>query len=181
MIAQRVSAGFHPPMNTQPQRGDKTPSPHEHENPIASPEHDNAPEHESDKPQSLKAAKSPSGRAARPANPRRTRRYRDRDRHRYRKLSDIFARPPCCPKLIFTPRRRAEVGIPLHHRFPRCARSRCSNARPRLRSREQRCRLLPAVAQWTAQLLQTIRNGIVLRMRGLAALAPLRISMAAYL
>jgi hypothetical protein len=26
MIAQRVSAGFRPPMNTQPQRGDRTPS-----------------------------------------------------------------------------------------------------------------------------------------------------------
>jgi hypothetical protein len=41
-------------------------------------------------------------------------------------------------------------------------------------------RLLPAVIQLTAQFLRTIRNGILLRMRWLAALAPLRISMAAY-
>jgi hypothetical protein len=42
-------------------------------------------------------------------------------------------------------------------------------------------RLLPAAMQLTAQFIRTIRNGIVLRMRRLAALAPLRISMAAYL
>jgi hypothetical protein len=34
-------------------------------------------------------------------------------------------------------------------------------------------RLLPAVVQQTAQFIRTIRNGIVLRMRWLAALAPL--------
>jgi hypothetical protein len=42
-------------------------------------------------------------------------------------------------------------------------------------------RLLPAVVQLTAQFIRTIRNGIVLRMRWLAALAPLRTSMTAYL
>jgi hypothetical protein len=42
-------------------------------------------------------------------------------------------------------------------------------------------RLLPAVVQLTTQFIRTIRDGIVLRMRGLAALPPLRISMAAYL
>ncbi len=42
-------------------------------------------------------------------------------------------------------------------------------------------RLLPEVVQLTAQFLRTIRNGMVLQMRWLAALAPLRISMAAYL
>jgi hypothetical protein len=42
-------------------------------------------------------------------------------------------------------------------------------------------RLLPAVVQLTAQFIRTIRNGIVLRMRWLAALARLRISMTAYL
>jgi hypothetical protein len=42
-------------------------------------------------------------------------------------------------------------------------------------------RLLPAVVQLAVQFIRTIRNGIVLRMRWLAALAPLRISMAAYL
>ena len=41
-------------------------------------------------------------------------------------------------------------------------------------------RLLPAVVQQTAQFIRTIRNGIVLRMRWLAALAPLRTSLAAY-
>jgi hypothetical protein len=41
-------------------------------------------------------------------------------------------------------------------------------------------RLLPAVIQRTAQFIRTIRDGIVLRMRWLAALALLRISMAAY-
>jgi hypothetical protein len=50
---------------------------------------------------------------------------------------DVFACPP--PARNSFSRRDAEpaeVGIPLHHRFPRCARSRCSNTRPRLRSRE---------------------------------------------
>jgi hypothetical protein len=42
-------------------------------------------------------------------------------------------------------------------------------------------RLLPAVVHLTAQFIRTIRNGIVLRMRWLAALAPLRTSSAAYL
>jgi hypothetical protein len=42
-------------------------------------------------------------------------------------------------------------------------------------------RLLPGVVQLTAQFIRTLRNGIALRMRWLAALAPLRISMAAYL
>jgi hypothetical protein len=41
--------------------------------------------------------------------------------------------------------------------------------------------LLPAVVELTAQFIRTIRNGIVLRMRWLAALAPLRISITAYL
>ena len=41
--------------------------------------------------------------------------------------------------------------------------------------------LLPPVVQLTAQFIRTIRNGIVVRMRWLAALAPLRISEAAYL
>ena len=42
-------------------------------------------------------------------------------------------------------------------------------------------RLLPAVVPLTAQFIRTIRNGIALRMRWLAALAPLRISMTACL
>jgi hypothetical protein len=42
-------------------------------------------------------------------------------------------------------------------------------------------RLLPALVQLTAKFTRAIRIGIVLRMRWLAALAPLRISMAAYL
>ncbi len=42
-------------------------------------------------------------------------------------------------------------------------------------------RLLPGVVQLTAQFIRTIRNETVLRMRWLAALAPLRIFMAAYL
>jgi hypothetical protein len=42
-------------------------------------------------------------------------------------------------------------------------------------------RLMPAVVQLTAGFIRTIRNGMVLRMRWLATLAPLRISMAAYL
>ncbi len=42
-------------------------------------------------------------------------------------------------------------------------------------------RLLPAVAQLTAQFIRTIRNGIALQMVWLAALASLQISMAAYL
>jgi hypothetical protein len=42
-------------------------------------------------------------------------------------------------------------------------------------------RLLPAVVQLTAKFTRAIRIGIILRMRWLAALAPLRISMAAYL
>jgi len=40
--------------------------------------------------------------------------------------------------------------------------------------------LLPAVVQLTVQFIRTIRNGIVPRMRCLAAPAPLRISMTAY-
>jgi hypothetical protein len=42
-------------------------------------------------------------------------------------------------------------------------------------------RLLPEVVPLTAQFIRTIRNGILLRLQWLAALAPLRISMAAYL
>jgi hypothetical protein len=42
-------------------------------------------------------------------------------------------------------------------------------------------RLLPAVVQLKAPFLRTIRNGIVLRMRWLAALASLRNSVTAYL
>jgi hypothetical protein len=42
-------------------------------------------------------------------------------------------------------------------------------------------RLLPAVVQLAVQFIRTIRNGIVLRMRWLAALAPLGVSMAVYL
>jgi hypothetical protein len=42
-------------------------------------------------------------------------------------------------------------------------------------------RLLAAVVPLTAQFIQTLRNGIVVRMRWRAALAPLRISMAACL
>ena len=57
MIAQRVSAGFRPPMKTQPRMGRQIPSPYERQYPIASPEPGNAPEHEADKPQSLEAAK----------------------------------------------------------------------------------------------------------------------------
>ena len=45
----------------------------------------------------------------------------------------------------------AEVGIPIHHRFPRCARSRCSNTRPRLRSRETRRRpSIDCCRQWSS-------------------------------
>ena len=42
-------------------------------------------------------------------------------------------------------------------------------------------RLLPPVVHLRAQVIRTIRNGIVVRMRWLAALAPLQISKAAYL
>ena len=42
-------------------------------------------------------------------------------------------------------------------------------------------RLLPVEVPLTVQFIRTLRNGIVLRMRWLAALAPLRIYMAAYL
>jgi hypothetical protein len=42
-------------------------------------------------------------------------------------------------------------------------------------------RQLPAVVPLTVQFIRTIRNGIVLRMRWLPALATLRISTAAYL
>jgi hypothetical protein len=41
-------------------------------------------------------------------------------------------------------------------------------------------RLLPAVVQLAAQIIRTLRNGIVLQMRWLAALNPLRISLTAY-
>ena len=70
---------------------------------------------ETDKPQSLKA---PSGRGTRPATLRLTRRYRYRDRHRYRKLSDVFACPP--PARNSFSRRDAEpaeVGIPFMTAF----------------------------------------------------------------
>ena len=54
---------------------------------------------------------------------------------------DVFACPPSGPKLILTPRRRArrDWNI-LHHGIPGCARRRCLDARPRLRSRETRWR-----------------------------------------
>jgi hypothetical protein len=84
---------------------------------------------------------APCVRATRPATPRRARRYRDRDRHRYRKLSDVFECPP--PARNSFSRRDAEpaeVGIPLHHGFPGCMQKRCSNTRLRLRSRERRWR-----------------------------------------
>jgi hypothetical protein len=42
-------------------------------------------------------------------------------------------------------------------------------------------RLLPAVVQLTVQFIRTIRNGMVLRMRGLVALAPEYNSMTAQL
>ena len=42
-------------------------------------------------------------------------------------------------------------------------------------------RLLPAVVQLTAQFIRTLRNGIAVGMRWLAALAPLRASMKSYL
>ena len=42
-------------------------------------------------------------------------------------------------------------------------------------------RLLPAVVQKTAQFIRTLRNGIALGLRWLAAQEPLRASMKAYL
>ena len=59
MIAQRVSAGFHPRMKSQPRQGRQNPFTHERRSAIASPSLDNAPEDEADKRQSLKAAKKP--------------------------------------------------------------------------------------------------------------------------
>ena len=41
-------------------------------------------------------------------------------------------------------------------------------------------RLLPVEVPLTVQFIRTLRNGIVVRMRCLAALAPLRITMTAY-
>jgi hypothetical protein len=51
MIAQRVSAGFRPPMKTSPGGATDPIHPHEHQHPLPSPTPDTAPEHESEKPQ----------------------------------------------------------------------------------------------------------------------------------
>ena len=45
MIAQRVSAGFRPPMNTQPREGRQKPLQRDRQHSVASPEPDNAPAH----------------------------------------------------------------------------------------------------------------------------------------
>jgi hypothetical protein len=54
MIAQRVSAGFHPPCTPSPSGAPEHPPPHEHEYPIASPKLGNTSEHETDKPRRTK-------------------------------------------------------------------------------------------------------------------------------
>jgi hypothetical protein len=78
----------------------------------------------------------------------------------------------------------AEVGITLHHGFPECTEAllkRETKAQESGKNGAPIHRLLPVVVQQTAQFIRTTRNGNVLRMRGLAALAHLLISMAAYL
>ena len=45
------------PRKISPGRGDRSPPPHEHQHPLPSPAPDDAPEHESEKPQSFEAAK----------------------------------------------------------------------------------------------------------------------------
>jgi hypothetical protein len=54
MIAQRVSAGFHPPCTPSLSGATEHPPPHKHEYPIASPELGNTTEHETDKPRRTK-------------------------------------------------------------------------------------------------------------------------------
>jgi hypothetical protein len=113
-IAQRVNAGFRPPMKTSP--GGATDSPLLHTPDSISP-----------------LERIPHARFAQDARtPRQA-------RHGIQSSSLPPSRTPSCPKLIFTPRRRARRGWnTLHHGLPGRARSRCSNARPRLRSRETR-------------------------------------------
>jgi|LauGreDrversion4_2_1035121.scaffolds.fasta_scaffold525938_2 hypothetical protein len=62
MIAQRVSAGFRPPLNTQPREGRQNPCPRR--TPYPTPSLENAPEHESHKPYSCSRILAQRGRAA---------------------------------------------------------------------------------------------------------------------
>jgi hypothetical protein len=176
------------PMNTQPRQGRQNPFAHERQSAIASPSLSNAPEHKPDKPQSLEAAKvsvvadlesrSLYRFEIRPVSfsQRRLRRTTG-PRHQYPPFlpeTHFHTETPSPPRLEYPPSRhswvRAEALL-----------KRETLAQESGKKVAAIQRLLPAMVQLTVQFIRTIRNGIVLRMRCLAALAPLRISMTAYL
>jgi hypothetical protein len=216
-VAQRVSAGFRPPIEIQPQRGDRPPPPDERHHSLAL--------------SRTQRAGTRSGQAAKPRSRQGVRRRRSEipllppveirpvfiheqrrspnDRHTKQAFfasSRLRVSHLCCgmkshanneepgsPDVFACPLQpethfHAKTPSPPRLEYPS---SRLSWMRAEaLLKRETRAqesgkkvaaihRLLPAVVQLPLQFVRTIRNGIVLRMRWLAGLAPPRISMTA--